>query len=57
MPVLADFGISFFSPDRGDCPITDNPDDYVIHDTDTRYPPVSSFLFSETLLATISNRS
>ncbi|KAI4682520.1 hypothetical protein J4E81_009594 [Alternaria sp. BMP 2799] len=39
MPVLADFGISFFSPDRGDCPITDNPDDYVIHDTDTRYPP------------------
>ncbi|KAI4635872.1 hypothetical protein J4E83_000826 [Alternaria metachromatica] len=40
MPVLADFGISFFSPDRGDCPITDNPDDYVIHETDTRYPPI-----------------
>ncbi|KAH6882458.1 hypothetical protein BKA58DRAFT_447083 [Alternaria rosae] len=39
MPILADFGISFFSPNHDDCPITDNPNDYVIHETDTRYPP------------------
>lgn len=45
VPILADFGISFSSPNRDDCPITDSPDDYVIHETDTRYPPVSSFLF------------
>jgi len=45
MPILADFGISFFSSNRDDCPITDNPDDYIIHETDTRYPPVNTFLY------------
>jgi hypothetical protein len=40
MPILADFGVSFFSPKSDGCPISDNPDDYVTA-VDTRYPPVS----------------
>ncbi|KAG9193994.1 hypothetical protein G6011_04029 [Alternaria panax] len=38
VPVLADFGISFFSPKSDGCPISDNPDQYITS-VDTRYPP------------------
>jgi serine/threonine protein kinase len=43
VPILADFGISFFSPEN-ECLLADNPDDYVLYETDTRYAPVSCFL-------------
>jgi hypothetical protein len=41
-PVLADFGLSFYSLDSGGCPISDNPRDYFCGANQTRYAPVSN---------------
>jgi hypothetical protein len=41
VPILADFGISFYSPDNGGCPLSDNPEDYLWAPTRPTYPPVS----------------
>jgi serine/threonine protein kinase len=37
--VLTDFGMSFFSPENNGCPLPDNPEDYVLNEVCTRYPP------------------
>jgi hypothetical protein len=42
VPILADFGLSFYSPDSGGCPLSDNPDDYLHTPTHPTYPPVSN---------------
>ncbi|KAJ4376030.1 hypothetical protein N0V83_001310 [Neocucurbitaria cava] len=39
LPILSDFGVSFFSPDEQGCPLSDNPQDYLLDYIDTRYPP------------------
>jgi hypothetical protein len=41
VPILTDFGLSFYSPDSGGCPLSDNPEDYILLTVDPRYPPVS----------------
>jgi len=40
-PILTDFGISFFSPENNDCPLSDNPEDYIFDSVVPTYPPVS----------------
>lgn len=40
VPILTDFGISFFSPESHGCPLSDNPEDFLIS-VCGRYPPVS----------------
>ncbi|KAH7068388.1 hypothetical protein BKA63DRAFT_581862 [Paraphoma chrysanthemicola] len=39
LPVLADFGVAFYSFGDGSCPISDNPEDYLIQREATRYAP------------------
>ncbi|KAL6166479.1 hypothetical protein ACJQWK_07831 [Exserohilum turcicum] len=38
VPILTDFGISFFSPESHGCPLSDNPEDFLIS-VCGRYPP------------------
>jgi hypothetical protein len=44
-PVLADYGLAFYSI-NDDCPLSDNPEDYLINSTSTSYAPVSFPLLS-----------
>ncbi|KAH7092331.1 hypothetical protein FB567DRAFT_614222 [Paraphoma chrysanthemicola] len=39
LPVLADFGVAFYSLGDGPCPISDNTEDYLIRREVTRYAP------------------
>ncbi|KAH7092330.1 kinase-like domain-containing protein [Paraphoma chrysanthemicola] len=39
IPILMDFGLSFFSPDTGITTNLDNPEDYIFNKIATRYPP------------------
>lgn len=41
--VLTDFGLSFYSLYDAHCPISDNPEDYLLERDHGRYPPVSTF--------------
>jgi hypothetical protein len=40
IPVLADFGLAFYSLDNRGCPLSDNPVDYLWQSDQTRYAPV-----------------
>jgi serine/threonine protein kinase len=40
IPVVADFGLAFYSLDNDDCLISDNPEDYLWQSHETRYAPV-----------------
>ncbi|KAF2126727.1 hypothetical protein P153DRAFT_68753 [Dothidotthia symphoricarpi CBS 119687] len=39
VPILSDFGLSFYSPTQGNCPLPDNPEDYLLEQDHARYPP------------------